>query len=112
MWQQRLNTEIFPDSEETKIYSDCRPGFLCINLGQQEEEAGVEASMEQFFQAARQIRPRQRLRELRCQTHTMSLKGQCWVLCDQIKLWRCHQPMVRMVAPEEVRSKWRWRTGQ
>ena len=25
-----------------------------------------------------------------CYTHTMTLEGQCWVLCDKILLWPCN----------------------
>ena len=41
-----------------------------------------------------------------CETHTVLLRGRCWVLCDSIKLWPCGQPLVKMRASKSVRDSW------
>ena len=118
MWQKRLNPALFPHLSRVKVscprvllllppkvYSDCSPGFLCINLGDQEQGREKEPEQEQeqeqefsrFFQPASSIVPRREGRELMCQTHTARLEGQCWVICDNIRLWECDRPLVRSV---------------
>ena len=123
-----------------QLYRDCRPGFLCINLGEnqevhkEEKMNEVEDKMAEFFKPAASILP-QRANEFFqpaasilpqragrdsggfvssensggfvCETHTVLLRGRCWVLCDSIKLWPCDQPLLKMRAPESVRNTWR-----
>ena len=100
-------------------HRDCRPGFLCINLGDQElhnedeEENNVENKMAKFFKPAALIVPKQAGADedeedlgFVCETHTVLLRGRCWVLCDSVKLWPCGQPLVKMRAPKSVRDSW------
>ena len=54
-----------------------------------------------FFNPAQRIVPRHYKRtgksqidedfigHVNCYTHTLSLNGTCWILCDKIKLWPC-----------------------
>ena len=106
----------------SQFHRDCTPGFLCINLGEnqelhKEDENEVEDKMAEFFQPAASILPQRAGRdsdEFVCETHTVLLRGRCWVLCDSIKLWPCGQPLLKMRAPESVRNTWRhagWNTS-
>ena len=92
MWEKRLSRALFPRGEQ--VYSDCAPGFLCINLGRL-EEMEMDEEVEQFFQPAAAIVPQQGGGEVRCQTHTVVVGGRCWVLCDRVKLWPCTNPLLR-----------------
>ena len=114
----------------SQFHRDCTPGFLCINLGETEElhkedENEVEDKMAEFFQPAASILPQRANKffqpagsilpqrggrdsgEFVCETHTLLLRGRCWVLCDSIKLWPCGEPLLKMRAPKSVRNSWR-----
>ena len=97
---------------------DCTPGFLCINLGEneelvhkeEEEEKEVKDKMAEFFQPATSILPQRAGRDsggFLCETHTILIRGRCWVLCDSVKLWPCGEPLLKMRAPKSVRNTWR-----
>ena len=114
MWSKPLNSTLF--ARTSQLYRDCRPGFLCINLGdkklhkEKQEENEVVDKMEEFFKPASLIVPQRSGRDsdqFVCETHTVLLRGRCWVLCDSIKLWPCGEPLFKMSAPQSVQNTWR-----
>ena len=116
-----INVYQFGNIHNLSTHRDCRPGFLCINLGDQElhnedeEKNNVENKMAKFFKPAALIVPKQAGADddeedlgFVCETHTVLLRGRCWVLCDSVKLWPCGQPLVKMRAPKSVRDSWQY----
>ena len=33
---------------------------------------------------------------LDCHTHTVTIGGLCWVMCDEVRMWRCGQPILKI----------------